>query len=181
MVTQESQRVNCYIRALALEIKAHVTSSKPATIQGAMSMANRLTTDSIKDGIFKKKENARNKKWSDDQNWNRGRDDRNKRQRTRRNFALTSPEQGQGQPINERPRPTCFECGDPKHFRGNFPRMNRATTSRGNYPNPVLAIKGNPNQRNNRNQALGKAFALGVAEALQDLNVVTGDVPKVDT
>ncbi|GJV61052.1 putative reverse transcriptase domain-containing protein [Tanacetum coccineum] len=35
MVTPESQRVNRYIRGLALEIKAHVTSSKPATIQGA--------------------------------------------------------------------------------------------------------------------------------------------------
>nr|GEW13755.1 reverse transcriptase domain-containing protein [Tanacetum cinerariifolium] len=32
MVTLESQRVNRYIRGLAPEIKAHVTSSKPATI-----------------------------------------------------------------------------------------------------------------------------------------------------
>nr|GFB58553.1 hypothetical protein [Tanacetum cinerariifolium] len=45
MITPERQRVNRYIRALAPEIKAHVTSSQPATIQGAMSMANRLTTD----------------------------------------------------------------------------------------------------------------------------------------
>nr|GEW26639.1 hypothetical protein [Tanacetum cinerariifolium] len=82
MVTLESQHVNCYIRGLAPEIKPHVTSTEPATIQGAMSMANRLTTDSIKDGLFKKKENARNKKRSNDQNKNRGRDDRNKRQRT---------------------------------------------------------------------------------------------------
>ncbi|GKF11498.1 hypothetical protein Tco_0049424, partial [Tanacetum coccineum] len=35
-------------------------------------MANRLTTDGINDGIFKKKENARNKKRSNDQNKNRG-------------------------------------------------------------------------------------------------------------
>nr|GFA18396.1 hypothetical protein [Tanacetum cinerariifolium] len=57
--------------------------------EGAMSMANRLTTDGIKDGIFKKKENAGNKKRSNDQNRNRGRDDRNKRQRTEgRAFTL---------------------------------------------------------------------------------------------
>ncbi|GKA70980.1 hypothetical protein Tco_0777119 [Tanacetum coccineum] len=62
MVTPESQRVNRYIRGLAPEIKPHVTSSEPATIQGAVSMANRLTTDGIKDGLFKKKENARNKR-----------------------------------------------------------------------------------------------------------------------
>nr|GFA85497.1 hypothetical protein [Tanacetum cinerariifolium] len=45
MVTPVSQRVNHYIRGLAPEIKAHVTSSKPATIQGTVGMANRLTTD----------------------------------------------------------------------------------------------------------------------------------------
>ncbi|GJU61767.1 hypothetical protein Tco_1243602 [Tanacetum coccineum] len=49
MVTPKSQCVNRYIRGLAPKIKAHVTSSKPARIQGAMSMANRLTTDGIKD------------------------------------------------------------------------------------------------------------------------------------
>ncbi|GKE20214.1 putative reverse transcriptase domain-containing protein, partial [Tanacetum coccineum] len=62
MVTPKNQRVNCYIRGLAPEIKAHVTSSKPTIIQSAVSMANRLTTDGIKDGTFKKQENARNKK-----------------------------------------------------------------------------------------------------------------------
>ncbi|GKG05034.1 hypothetical protein Tco_0315421, partial [Tanacetum coccineum] len=97
MATPEIQRVNRYIWGLAPEIKAHVTSSKPATIQGAVSMANRLTTDGIKDELFKKKENAGNKRRSNDQNRNRGRDDRNKRQRTGRNFALTAPKQGQGQ------------------------------------------------------------------------------------
>ncbi|GJR67909.1 hypothetical protein Tco_0013974 [Tanacetum coccineum] len=79
MVTPESQRVNRYIRGLAPEIKPHVTSSKPATIQGDVSMANRLTTNGIKDGLFKKKENAGNKRRSNDQNRNQGRDDRNKR------------------------------------------------------------------------------------------------------
>nr|GEX95238.1 zinc finger, CCHC-type [Tanacetum cinerariifolium] len=118
---------------------------------------------------------------------------RNKRQRTRKNFALTALEQGQvqhqyagqhpkcakcnfhhsgncsmcgrcnqvghftrycmGRVINERPRPTCFECGDPNHFRRNCPRMNRTTTAGGNYPNPMLAIKGNSNLGNFRNRA----------------------------
>nr|GFC06475.1 hypothetical protein [Tanacetum cinerariifolium] len=210
MVTPESQHVNRYIRGLAPEIKAHVTSSQPTTIQGATSMANRLTTDGFKDGIFKKKENARNKKRSNDQNKNRGRDDRNKRQRTRSNFALTTPDQGQGQRqyagqhpkcnfhhsrncpvcgrckqvghytryytsrvVNERPRPTCYECGDPNYFRRNCPSMNQATTAGGNRPNPMLVIKGNPKPGNNRNRAQGRAFALGIAEAPQDPNVVT--------
>ncbi|GKC30950.1 putative reverse transcriptase domain-containing protein [Tanacetum coccineum] len=220
MATPEIQRVNRYIWGLAPEIKAHVTSSKPATIQGAVSMANRLTTDGIKDELFKKKENAGNKRRSNDQNRNRGRDDRNKRQRTGRNFALTAPKQGQGQrqydglhpkcakcnfhhygncPVygrcnqvghftryctgraaNKRPRPTCFECGDPNHFRRNCSRMNRATTAGGNRPNPVLAIEGNSNPGNNRNRAQGRAFALSVAESPQDPNVVTGTISLND-
>ncbi|GKA29665.1 putative reverse transcriptase domain-containing protein [Tanacetum coccineum] len=102
-----------------------------------VSMANRLTTDGIKDGIFKKKENTGNKKRSKDKG-NVSRD------------------------TNERPRPTCFECGDPNHFRRNCPRMNRATTVEGNRPNPMLAIKVNPNPGNNRNRAQGRAFALGM-------------------
>ncbi|GJV02794.1 putative reverse transcriptase domain-containing protein [Tanacetum coccineum] len=38
----------------------------------------------------------------------------------------------------------------------------------------MLAIEGTPNQGNNKNQARGRAFALGVAEAPQDPNVVMG-------
>ncbi|GKE68246.1 putative reverse transcriptase domain-containing protein [Tanacetum coccineum] len=73
-------------------------------------MANRLTTDGIKDGLFKKKENARNKRRSNDQNRNRGRDDRNKRQRIGGNFALTVPEQGQGQRQYAGQHPKCAKC-----------------------------------------------------------------------
>ncbi|GKD61629.1 hypothetical protein Tco_1299138 [Tanacetum coccineum] len=168
-----------------LEVDSSIDSESELEYSECGELANRLTTDGIKDGIFKKHENAGNKKRSNDQNKNRGRDDRNKRQRTRRNFALITHEQGQGQlghftryctgrVANERPRLTCFECGDPNHFRRNYPRMNQATTAGGNRPNPVLAIKGNPNPGNNRNRAQGRAFALGVAEAPQDPNVVTG-------
>ncbi|GJY77939.1 hypothetical protein Tco_0483740 [Tanacetum coccineum] len=79
MVTQENQRVNRYISGLALEIKANVTSSRPTTIQSAVSMANRLTTDGIKDGLFKKKENAGNKKRFNDLFKNQGKNDSNRR------------------------------------------------------------------------------------------------------
>ncbi|GKA82122.1 hypothetical protein Tco_0788870, partial [Tanacetum coccineum] len=136
MVTPENHHVNRYIRGLAPEIKVHVTSSQPTTIQSAVSMANRLTTH---DGKIKKQENAGNKKRLNDQNKNRGRDDRNKRQRTGRNFALTAPEQGQGQRQYASQHLKCAKCNF--HHFGNFP---------------------------------GRAFALGVAEAPQDPNAVTG-------
>ncbi|GKE15263.1 putative reverse transcriptase domain-containing protein [Tanacetum coccineum] len=149
MVTPENQRVNRYIRGLAPEIKAHVTSSKPTTIQSAVRK------------IWNTKGN--------DQNKNRGRDDRNKRQRTGMNFALTALEQGQGQRQYVGQHSKCAKCNF--HRSGNCPvwrncpRMNRATTAGGNRPNLVLAIKGNPNPGNNRNRAQGRAFVLGVAEA----------------
>nr|GEV41706.1 putative reverse transcriptase domain-containing protein [Tanacetum cinerariifolium] len=81
---------------------------------------------------------------------------------------------------NKRPRTTCFECGDHNHFRRNCPRMNRATIARGNRPSPMLIIKGNPNPGNNRNRAQGRAFGLGVAEAPQDPNVMTGLPPSCE-
>nr|GEY19322.1 putative reverse transcriptase domain-containing protein [Tanacetum cinerariifolium] len=52
--------------------------------------------------------------------------------------------------------------------------MNQATITEENRPNPMLAIEGNPNPGINRNRAQGRAFALGVAEAPQDSNVMTG-------
>nr|GFA60976.1 hypothetical protein [Tanacetum cinerariifolium] len=83
--------------------------------------------------------------------------------------------------VNERPRPTCYECGDPNHFRRNCLRINQATTAGGNRPNLVLAIEGNPKPGNNRNRAQGRDFTLGVAEAPQDPNVVTASGVKVAT
>nr|GEX44344.1 hypothetical protein [Tanacetum cinerariifolium] len=141
-------------KGLAFEIKPHVTLSKPATIQDAVSMANHLTTYGIKDGTFKKKENTRNKKKSNDQNKNQEKDDRNKRQRTRRKFAVTILEQGQAQ------RQYAGQ-----HLKKNCLRRNRTTTSGGNRPSPVLAIEGNTNHGTNRNRAQGRDFGLGVAEA----------------
>ncbi|GJR48365.1 hypothetical protein Tco_1316468 [Tanacetum coccineum] len=80
-------------------------------------MANCLTTDGIKDGLFKKKENAKNKRSSNDQNRNRRRDERNKRQRTRGNFAFTVLEQGQGQRQYAGQHPKCAKCNF--HHSGN--------------------------------------------------------------
>nr|GEV81626.1 hypothetical protein [Tanacetum cinerariifolium] len=73
VVTLENQCVNRYIRGLAPKIKENVTSSRPTTIQSVVSMANYLTTDGIKDGSFKKKENDGNKKRLNDQFKNKGR------------------------------------------------------------------------------------------------------------
>nr|GEV58394.1 putative reverse transcriptase domain-containing protein [Tanacetum cinerariifolium] len=151
-------------------------------IKGDMSMANRLTTYGIKDGVFKKKENDGNRKRTSQRQYA---DQHMKCAKCNFHHSGNCPVCGRCKQVghftryctsrvaNERPRPTCYECRDPNHFR-SYPRMNQATTSGGNCPNPVLAIEGNHNQGNNRNQTRGRAFVIGAAEAPQDSNIVTG-------
>ncbi|GKB45814.1 putative reverse transcriptase domain-containing protein, partial [Tanacetum coccineum] len=59
-----------------------------------------------------------------------------------------------------------MEC----YIRYDFPKWKQAT---GPARNP-LALEGNKNTRNNRNQARGKAFNGNAIEALQDPKVMTG-------
>ncbi|GJU83230.1 hypothetical protein Tco_0044881 [Tanacetum coccineum] len=117
-------------------------------------MANCLTTDGIKDAIFKKQENAGNKKRSNDQNKNRGRDDRNKRKNRKVLLLLTATEQCQGQRQYASQHPKCAKCNF--HYFGNCPvcgRCNqvghftryctgRATNER---PRPTFFECGDPN------------------------------------
>nr|GEU65950.1 reverse transcriptase domain-containing protein [Tanacetum cinerariifolium] len=108
------------------EIKVNVTSSRPTTIHSVVSMANRLTTDGIKDGTFKKKENVRNKKRPNDPNRNRKRDDRNKIQRTGRNFALIALEQGQRPRQRKSLKPYASNEGNPNQGNNRNPTRSRA-------------------------------------------------------
>ncbi|GJV65415.1 putative reverse transcriptase domain-containing protein [Tanacetum coccineum] len=64
----------------------------------------------------------------------------------------------------------CYECGSLDHLCYDCPKWKQAT---GPVRNP-LALKGNKNTRNNRNQARGKSFNGNVVEALQDPKVMTG-------
>ncbi|GJX65985.1 putative reverse transcriptase domain-containing protein [Tanacetum coccineum] len=118
MVSPKSQYVNRYIRGLAPDIKVNVTSYKTSTIHGAGRMAIRLTTDGIKYGILKKKENTRDKKRSNDQHNNRGRNDRSKIQRTGMNFSFTAPKQGQVQCQYADQHQKCAKCNF--HHSGNI-------------------------------------------------------------
>ncbi|KAI3704076.1 hypothetical protein L1987_74283 [Smallanthus sonchifolius] len=52
----------------------------------------------------------------------------------------------------ERMNQGCFECGDPKHFRKDCPKL----------------------KNRNDNQARGRAFVMGAGDARQDPNIVTG-------
>ncbi|GJW64064.1 putative reverse transcriptase domain-containing protein [Tanacetum coccineum] len=69
---------------------------------------------------------------------------------------------------------TCYEYRSTDHIRSACPRLNRAPRPAGNRPNQTLAIEGGQGHGNNDNQARGMAFMLGVEEARQDPNIMTG-------
>ncbi|GKE17357.1 putative reverse transcriptase domain-containing protein [Tanacetum coccineum] len=56
----------------------------------------------------------------------------------------------------------CYECGSFKHLRNTCPKLNRVPGQAGNR----LALEGNLNTQNNRNQARGRAFSVNTIDAL---------------
>nr|GEZ58544.1 reverse transcriptase domain-containing protein [Tanacetum cinerariifolium] len=63
----------------------------------------------------------------------------------------------------------CYECGSSEHLRNTCLKLNRAHGQAGNR----LALEGNRNTQNNKNQAKGRAFNVNAIDALQNPNVVT--------
>ncbi|GJR10934.1 putative reverse transcriptase domain-containing protein [Tanacetum coccineum] len=79
-------------------------------------------------------------------------------------------------PINAR-NPTvraCYECGSTSHVRPACLRWNRAQGPGENRPNQVASNNGGLGHGNQGNQDRGRAFMLGVDEARQDSNIMTG-------
>ncbi|GJY14292.1 putative reverse transcriptase domain-containing protein [Tanacetum coccineum] len=68
---------------------------------------------------------------------------------------------------------TCYEYGSTNHIKPACPRLNRAQGPGVNRPNQALANNGGQGHGNQKNQARGRAFMLGVEEARQDPNIVT--------
>ncbi|GJX11940.1 putative reverse transcriptase domain-containing protein [Tanacetum coccineum] len=67
----------------------------------------------------------------------------------------------------------CFKCGGTDHFKASCPRLNQPQRPGENHPNQAVANNGG-HRGNNNNQAHGRAFMLGVEEARQDPNIMTG-------
>ncbi|GKD77703.1 reverse transcriptase domain-containing protein [Tanacetum coccineum] len=113
MVTLVDKPIDCYIWGLAPENRGMVTSANPRTIQSVMVLANRLTNDAIRFGVWKK-DNVGNKKREENQSRNRGRGNPNERQRFARNYGMAA--QGANKYVG--PHPKCAKCH--LHHTGNF-------------------------------------------------------------
>ncbi|GKB06953.1 putative reverse transcriptase domain-containing protein [Tanacetum coccineum] len=111
-------------------------------------MANRLTTDGIKDGLFKKKENAGSKRSKDKGNIS----------------MLVNIRSVQNETSIILVTALCVIDVTKWVTLPDTARVELLMRDQGQ-----VALSGN-----NRNRAQGRAFGLGVAEAPQDPNVVTG-------
>ncbi|GKB97015.1 putative reverse transcriptase domain-containing protein, partial [Tanacetum coccineum] len=164
LVTPENKRIERYIYGLAPQICAMVAATEPTIIQSDVLKAGMLIDEAIRNGSLKKNTEKRG---------NGGELSRNK---NARDDSKVGPRMVN--PVNARnpttARGTCFECGGTDHYKAACPRLIRAHEQRSNCPNQALAIDGDQGSRNNGNQARRRAFMLGVDEARQDPNIITG-------
>ncbi|GJT91207.1 putative reverse transcriptase domain-containing protein [Tanacetum coccineum] len=167
-----------------------VAATEPKIIQKAVQIAGTLTDEALSNGTIKKNLEKRGNEGEASKDGN-GRDD-NKKTRTENAFATTvNPVRGgytgttprdcrvvprNVNPVNAR-NPvarTCYECGSTDHIKAACPRLNQAQRPGGNHQNQFVAVNGGQGRGNQWNQARGRAFMLGVEEARQDSNIVTG-------
>ncbi|GJU03894.1 hypothetical protein Tco_1114232 [Tanacetum coccineum] len=130
-----------------------VAATEPTTIQSAILKARMLTDEAIRKGAMKKitAKKRINKEPSRDGNAR----DNNKRSRTGKAFSIIT------NPVR-------------KEYIGGALGRESPECSKPDCNSWVMAIEGGQSSGNNGNQARERAFVMGVDEACQDLNIVTG-------
>ncbi|GJY91993.1 putative reverse transcriptase domain-containing protein, partial [Tanacetum coccineum] len=167
LVTPESKRIERYINGLAPQIRGMLRATQPTTVHSAILKDGILTDEAVRCGTLtmssgKRKEVEETSKqggsWKDNKKEKVGKGD------CRAPIRLMLPvRMGNNQRV-------CNECGSSEHLRNTYPKLNQVPGQAGNR----LALEGNRNTQNNRNQAIGRAFNVNAVDAPQDPNVVTG-------
>nr|GEU72770.1 hypothetical protein [Tanacetum cinerariifolium] len=188
LVTLERRKIKRYVYGLALQIRGMVAATEPKTIQKAEQISCALTDEAVRNGSIKKVENRENvRESSKDKN---GRDD-NKRTRTGNAFASTAnPVERDNMGVwpkcitcNSYHAPrgsyhTCFNCNRPSHLakdcRGVPRNVNHVNARNLTVKARYECGSTDHGPGNQWNQARGREFMLGVEEARQDPNIVTG-------
>ncbi|GKB93753.1 putative reverse transcriptase domain-containing protein [Tanacetum coccineum] len=159
LVTPESRMIERYVYGLAPQIRRMVAATEPKTMYKAVQISGALTDEA--------------------------------RTRTGNVFATTvNPVGREEYGIVPTVYPPATPTMNPKGLVAHAlpvtarviwsacPRLNRAQEPKGNRPYQVAANNGGQGCGNQRNQARGRAFMLGVEEARQDPNIVTGLEPS---
>nr|GEV31026.1 hypothetical protein [Tanacetum cinerariifolium] len=180
LLTTENRRIERYVYGPAPQIQGMVAATEPSTIQKAMQIAGTLTDKALRNGSIKKNLEKRGTGGEPRKDRN-GRDDNN-RTRSVNAFATTAhPVRREYTGIDNDIYSTVDACPNACEMWKEIERqhvlgLNQALRPGGNHQ--VMAVNEGQNHRNNGNQARERAFMLGVEEARQDSNIVTGIEPS---
>ncbi|GJV37519.1 putative reverse transcriptase domain-containing protein [Tanacetum coccineum] len=177
LVTPESKHIRRYINGLAPQIRGMLRATQTTMIQSAILKAGILTDEAVRCGTLtriseKRKEMEETSKqggsWKD-----------NKKAKVGKGFVATTPPRNKN--VGSYPKCAkcsayhpeggpcrlCYNCQKPGHFARDCLASVRQVV-------PVSDVRMENNQRNNGNQARGRAFSVNAVDALQDPNVVMG-------
>ncbi|GJR95186.1 putative reverse transcriptase domain-containing protein [Tanacetum coccineum] len=147
LVTPKSLRIKRHIHGLAPQIYGMLWATQPTSIQSAILTARILTNEAVRCGTLTKRNDKR----------------KEMEESSKQVAPVNTVKMGQNQRA-------CCECGSLDHLRYDCPKWKQAT----GQAKKSLALEGNKNTQNIRNQARGKTFNGNAVEALQDPEVVTG-------
>ncbi|GKD22218.1 putative reverse transcriptase domain-containing protein [Tanacetum coccineum] len=172
LVTPEFSHIKRYIHGLAPQIHGMLRVTQPTTIQSAILTAGILTDEVVRCGILTKGNDKRKEMEESSKQKSTSKD--NKKSKTGLGFVATVP------PMNDNVNtyPKCAKCytfyPENAPFLTIFAMIAPSGNKQLERQGTPLALEGNKNTRNNRNQARGKAFNGNTVEALQDPKVVMG-------
>ncbi|GJV57560.1 putative reverse transcriptase domain-containing protein [Tanacetum coccineum] len=146
-----------YISGLAPQIRGMLWATQPTTIQSAIFKVGILTDEAVRYGTLTRS-SEKIKEVEEISHFARD---------CRALVEQVAPVSAVMMGNNQR---VCYECGSSKHLCNTCPKLNRAPGQAGNR----LALEGNRNTQNSRNQARGRVFSMNAVDALHDPNIVMG-------
>nr|GEY10438.1 putative reverse transcriptase domain-containing protein [Tanacetum cinerariifolium] len=177
MFSEQSDKIEKYIRGLLDMIHGSVVASKPKTMQEAIEIATELMDKKIR--TFAERETASKRKFENtSRNTQNQRQQSNKRQNTGRVYTAASGEKkqyGGSKPLCAKynyhhdgpcaPKGTglgqktaCYECGVQGHFKRECPKLKN---------------NNNHGNQGGRNNAPARVYAVGHGGTDPDINVMT--------
>ncbi|KAJ9552775.1 hypothetical protein OSB04_016820 [Centaurea solstitialis] len=152
LVTPEQNRVDRYVWGLSPVIRGNVTAADPKTLQEAVNLANRLTNNAVRSGMFSS-DSAKGKRKVEEPIKSQFKGRSGKDRRVTRNYGVqtqtaeketrTYPKCGKcgnrhtgrcivcrkcgrgGHVDKDCKRKACFECGSYNHYRNACPKVNQ--------------------------------------------------------
>nr|GEU79268.1 reverse transcriptase domain-containing protein [Tanacetum cinerariifolium] len=173
--TPESKCIGRYINGLPPQIRGMLRETPPTTIQSAIIKARILTDEAARYGSLAR--SSKKSKEVEETSKQGGSWKDNKKAKVGKGFVVIEPSRNENMGSYPKcakcsayhpeggPCRMCYNCQKLSHFASNCQAPVRHMV-------PVSIVRMENNQRNNGNQARGRAFSVNAVDALQDPNVV---------